>query len=401
LISARNDLNSPVPKFCLVLEASRRTTEGRVRTAHELVAHFFPYTETTSTDRLFHFLPPEVRGPILTAWGVRGQKSALRDSDEKVRAVVHDALVAGDVDARMFEASIAPEVVVRWLDLPDWWGFWRGGKLAKFSILKALESGYELGLFDAEWFLQTVASKDGKTRGTDVLAEGLSKADLTEWLRAIYVTADGSPRGIVAALGWDQIVSKTPDDVLIAVLDAIAIKVGLKEEAKPKKVESAPNVSPAATATPAATSAATPAATAPTANAPAATGSAPAATGSAPGDDAHSTSPRVSAAPAVPVSRAPEAPADAKPAGRKLPAILFPATARVNDPPPEPKIEPPPPPPAEVKEAAPADAEEIPISADAFEELAQPTTTARPEADAPPPPKGGKRPSKAPHGAKA
>jgi hypothetical protein len=416
--TARNDLNTPVPKFCLVLEASRRTPEGRVRTAHELVVHFFPHTPESATDRLFHFLPTEVRGPILTGWGVRGQKSALRDSDDKVRAVVHDALVAGDVDAKMFEDSIAPEVVVRWVDLPDWWTFWRGGKLAKYSILKALETGYELELFDAEWFLRTIASKDGKLRGTDMLAQGLSKADLTEWVRAISGTADGSARGIVAALGWDQIVSKTQDDVLIAVLDAIASKVGLKEESKKKlDVSSAPQV--AAAASPSSPEVSAPQAqTAPSGAEPTAA-AAPDAPAPASLRPAVVSIGRPPTEPAKDASRPPGP--DAKALPRTLSPILFPSTPRKSDPSIDaalsarvaavaaaamaalPPIDSGP----VAREAAPAPEakapaavepkdDEIPISADAFDDLGQtPTTPPAPEGE----PK--KRPSKAPRGAKA
>src|SRR5271165_2852461 len=89
----RNDLSAAVPKFCLALEEHRRTPEGRVRTSQELMAAFFPHDEKICTDRIFKFLPPEARGPIIAAWGIRGIKSALRDSDEKIQTVVHDALV--------------------------------------------------------------------------------------------------------------------------------------------------------------------------------------------------------------------------------------------------------------------------------------------------------------------
>jgi len=451
----RNDLSSPVPKFCLGLEASRRTAEGKVRTAHELVAHFFPHTEGGSTDRLFHFLPADVRGPILTSWGVRGQKSALRDSDEKVRNVVHDALVAGDVDAPMFESSLAPEVLVRWIDLPDWWAFWRGGKLAKYSILKALETAYELGLFDADWFLITVGSKDGKTRGTDLLSEGLSKADLTEWLRAIYLTADGSPRGIVAALGWDQIVSKTPDDVLIAVLDAIAIKVGLRENPKTAKKADPPAAAPeVAKAVPAEAPKAAPVEVAKAPATVEAPKPAPAEVKAAPpdhdeeaprapletwtpaapsvaedGDDEEEEeeeddddarpdpSPANLKQAAVPaVARASEATAetkpkdaarlstpDAKPPTRKLPAIFIPSSARMNDSG-EARPSTPAPVPAVMRAQAPSDPggnlfkdEEIPISADAFDDLGD---GQKPVTPRPPETTSRKRPSKAPQGNK-
>ena len=224
---ARNDLNAAVPKFCFELEMDRRTPEGRVRTAQEFLAHMFPHDPKIHTDRIFHYLPREVRGPILTTWSIRGKRTALRDDDDRVGAVVHDALVAGDIDATMFEQALAPNIIMRWIDLTDWWAFWRGGKITKYTILRALESGYESALFDAEWFLGTLRSHGGKLQGTDVLAEGLSKDDLTEWVRNIHETGDGSPKGIVGALGWDKIVAKTADEVLIAVLDAMALKVAL------------------------------------------------------------------------------------------------------------------------------------------------------------------------------
>jgi hypothetical protein len=127
----------------------------------------------------------------------------------------------------MFEDALAPNVIMRWVDLTDWWAFWRGGKITKYSILRALESGYEAALFDADWFLNTIRSHGGKLKGTDVLSEGLSKEDLSEWVRNIHESADGTAKGILGALGWDKIVAKTADSVLIAVVDAIALKVAL------------------------------------------------------------------------------------------------------------------------------------------------------------------------------
>jgi hypothetical protein len=233
---ARNDIESAVPKFCFGLEVHRRTPDGRVRTAQEFLSHFFPHDKKSSTDRIFHYLPSDVRAPILTTWGVRGRKSALLDDDAKVQSVMHDALVAGDVDASMFEEALASDTIMRWIDLSDWWTFWRGGKITKYTILKALESGYELGLFDADWFLGSVRGNGGRLRGTDVLAEGLNKADLTEWVRRVHESGDGSPKGLLAALGWDQIVAKTADDVLVAVLDAMATKVSLAAVAEAKEL---------------------------------------------------------------------------------------------------------------------------------------------------------------------
>ena len=227
LDKARNDLSAAVPKFCLALEEHRRTPDGRVRTSQELLTSFFPHDEKVCTDKLFKFLPNEVRGPIIAAWGIRGIKAALRDDDERIQQVVYDALVAGDVDHSAFEEGLSPETLVRWVPLGDLWSFWRGGKLTKQAIHKALSTAYELYLFDARWFLDALHSKGGALKGTNVLSDGLTKDELTQWIHRIHETADGTPKGLVAALGWDKIVTKTPNDVLVAVLDSMVTKVGL------------------------------------------------------------------------------------------------------------------------------------------------------------------------------
>jgi hypothetical protein len=249
---ARNDLSAAVPKFCLALEEHRRTPDGRVRTSQELITSFFPHDDKSCTDRIFKYLPNDARGPIIAAWGIRGIKAALRDTDDKVQSVVHDALVAGDVDHTAFEDGLTPETLVRWLPLGDLWAFWRGGKLTKQAIHKALSTAYELYLFDARWFLDTIQAKGGTIRGTDVLADGLEKADLSAWVRRIHETGDGTPKGLVAALGWDKIVAKTTNDMLIGVLDAMVAKVGLvvganKAESKPR-LDSKPDLTMAASA---------------------------------------------------------------------------------------------------------------------------------------------------------
>jgi len=247
---ARNDLSAAVPKFCLALEEYRRTPEGRVRTSQEMLAAFFPHDDKTSTDRILKYVPQDVRGPIIAAWGIRGIKAALRDTDEKVQTVVHDALIAGDIDHTAFEDGLAPETLIRWVPLADWWAFWRGGKLTKQAIHKALTTAYELYLFDARWFLDTVQGRGGALKGTDVLSEGLTKEDLTAWVRRIHEAGDGTPKGIVAAIGWDKIVGKTANDVLVAAIDAMVAKVGLvlsgpREPGPRGKLDSHPEVVPA------------------------------------------------------------------------------------------------------------------------------------------------------------
>jgi hypothetical protein len=252
--TGKNDLTSAVPKFCFGLEVHRRTPEGRTRSAQEFLAHFFPHDAKSVTDRLFRHLPKHIRAPILTTWGVRGKKSALLDDDAKVQAVVHDALVSGDIDAGMFEEALQADTIMRWVDLSDWWTFWRGGKQTKVTISKVLELAYELELFDARWFLETLRGGGGKLRGTDVLAEGLTKADLTDWMRRVHDGGDGSPKGLIVALGWDRIFAKTEDDVLIAVCDALAVKLSLAPEPVtkvPERAEGKQETAPEAGAVPA------------------------------------------------------------------------------------------------------------------------------------------------------
>lgn len=247
---ARNDLSAAVPKFCLALEEHRRTPEGRVRTSQEMIATYFSHDEKVCTDRIFKYLPNEVRGPIIAAWGIRGIKAALRDTDEKVQSVIHDALIAGDIDPAAFEDGLTAETLVRWAPLADLWAFWRAGKMTKQALHKALSTAYELYLFDARWFLDTITSKGGSIKGTDVLSDGLTKEELTQWIHRIHEGGDGTPKGMVAALGWDKIVAKTTNEVLVAVLDAMVAKVGLvvvpPRESAPKLPESSPRLDPKA-----------------------------------------------------------------------------------------------------------------------------------------------------------
>jgi hypothetical protein len=216
---------SPLSQLCLALESHRRTDDGRVRSARDLVAYFFPYDAGSAEDRIFRHLPQEVRGPILTAWGLRGTKTALRDDDAKVRSVVHDALVAGDIDPASFEEGIDAEALVAHVPLTSWWAFWRGADLTKNALRKALVTAYELSLFDADWLWETIAR--GDLRGTDVVADALSKAELSDWLRAVHRSGDGTASGFLSAIGWDRLVTRTPNDALLRVLDALAEKAGL------------------------------------------------------------------------------------------------------------------------------------------------------------------------------
>jgi len=223
----RNDRANAVTKFCLAMEEHRRTDAGRVRTAKEMVDVFFPRDNGTPNDRVFLHIPPEVRGPIVSGWGIRGVKSAMRDTDEKIRQVVSDALAAGDIDETMFEQGIDAQTLIDWIPLGDWWSFWRTGKLTGVAVQKALATARELALFDDRWFLENVDGRGGKLKGTDTLCDTLSKDQIIGWIRNVHRSGDGSPAGLVAALGWDVVLQKTSQEALLFALDAFARKVGL------------------------------------------------------------------------------------------------------------------------------------------------------------------------------
>jgi len=235
LAKPRNDRNQAVTKFCLAMEEHRRTDAGRVRSAAELLAHFFPHDEKSATDQLFLHMPNDVRGPILSRWGIRGAKAALKDDAEKVKHVVHDALIAGDVDAALFEAGVTPEILVDWIVLAEWWAFWRGGRLSSAAIQKALATARELGLVDDAWFLSSVEARGGKLTGTDAICDTLSKDEIIAWVRGVRESGDASPSGLVRAIGWETVLARTSEEALLSVLDQLARKLGLAPEARPKR----------------------------------------------------------------------------------------------------------------------------------------------------------------------
>lgn len=229
----KNDRNQAVTKFCLSMEEHRRTEAGRVRTARELVMGFFPYDEKGATDKIFRLMPNEVRGPVLSGWGIRGGKAALKDDDEKVKDVVHDALVAGDIDENAFEAGLTPEILIDWVPLSEWWAFWRQGKLTGVAIQRALAVARELELIDDRWFFANIQGRNGRLKGTDVVCDTLSKDQIVAWIRKLHDSGDGSPAGLVAALGWETILTKTAQEALLFALDAFAKKAGLVTEPAP------------------------------------------------------------------------------------------------------------------------------------------------------------------------
>lgn len=223
----KNDRNLATVKLCLALEGYRREEEGRVRTADELVQHFFPHDEARSEDKLFFRMPKEVRGPLLAAWGIRGIKAALRDDDDKVRSVVHDALVAGDIDSAAFEETVTAELLADWIPQEAYWAFWRGGKLSPAVVRRALTFARELGLYDARWLLATLTTKGGRLTGIDALTDVLGKDQLAAWLRRIHEAKDASPRAMLEALGWDVAFAALPVSALLELLDAMAKARGL------------------------------------------------------------------------------------------------------------------------------------------------------------------------------
>ncbi|HVJ95089.1 MAG TPA: hypothetical protein VM580_35160 [Labilithrix sp.] len=225
-------------KLCLALETLRRA-EGRDRTAKAFLHHFFPYEpDGWSNDRLFIHIPNEVRADLLSNWGIRGKKSALRDDHEKVRSTVTDALSSGDIDAVTIQQSVTPEILIDWAPLDDWWSFWRGTTLPIGSVRTALALARDLALFDDRWLLGHLKVAGANLQGTDAICAGLTKDDAMAWISTIHASEDGSPAGLVAALGWDEVLAKTSPEALVYALDELARKVGLARPEPPPVLES-------------------------------------------------------------------------------------------------------------------------------------------------------------------
>ncbi|MBX3223625.1 MAG: hypothetical protein KF795_24145 [Labilithrix sp.] len=254
MLTPKNARGRPVTKLCLALEAFRRTDEGRARDAKAFLGHFFPQERTGSTDRLFVHMPKEVRADLLSNWGIRGKKSALRDDDERVRATVADALAAGDIDAKVIEDGVTAEILVDWVPLEDWWTFWRGASLPATSVRKALALGRELSLFDERWLFENLKLASPRLEGTDVICAALAKDQIVAWLAAVHASGDASPTGLVAALGWETVLARTAPEALAFALDALAVQLGLAERGPADRLSSAPKAisarPPATTATP-------------------------------------------------------------------------------------------------------------------------------------------------------
>ena len=238
----RNDRALALSAFCLEIEKHRRTPEGRVRNADGFLQFYFPRSGDGAggTDRLFMHLPQEVRGPILAGWRIRGLKAALRDDDAGVKAVVLDALEAGDLDATMFEEGVTPDRLVDYTPLDEWWSFWRSEELPNAAVQKALATARAMHLVDDSWFLAHVEGRGGRVKGTDAVCDPLTKDEICRWIRGIHASGDASPAGLVAARGWDNVLAKTAPDALLAALDAFARKVHLVPEAAPPRPLSRP-----------------------------------------------------------------------------------------------------------------------------------------------------------------
>ncbi len=236
----RNDRALALSAFCLEIETHRRKPEGRVRNAETFLEFYFPRQgEHATNDRLFLHLPQEVRGPILAGWRIRGLKAALRDDNERVKAVVLDALAAGDLDAAMFEEGVTPGQLVDYAPLDEWWSFWRGTALPNAAVQKALATARAMHLVDDKWFLENVEGRGGKLKGTDAVCDTLTKEDITAWIRGVHSSGDASPAGLVAARGWENLLAKTAPDALLAALDAFARKVHLTPSAAAPRAASA------------------------------------------------------------------------------------------------------------------------------------------------------------------
>jgi len=240
VVTPKNARGRPVTKLCLALETFRRTEAGRARDAKAFLAHFFPQEKDGARDRLFLHMPKEVRAELLSSWGIRGKKSALRDDDEKVRSTVTDALAAGDIDATVIEDGVTPDILIDWVPLEEWWTFWRGTTLPVALVRKALGAARDLSLFDERWLLEHLKLTSPKLEGTDVICAALSKDQVAAWVRGVHERGDASPTGLVAALGWENVLTTTANEALTSALDALARQIGLADWPAERRASDAP-----------------------------------------------------------------------------------------------------------------------------------------------------------------
>jgi hypothetical protein len=143
----------------------------------------------------------------------------------------------------MFETGIVPETLIDYAPLDEWWGLWRGATLPNAAVQKALATARSMHLIDDKWFLENVEGRGGKTKGTDAVADTLTKDDVIGWIRGIHASGDATPAGVIAARGWDNVLAKTSPEALLAALDAFARKVHLvtpPQSTLPKPISSPP-----------------------------------------------------------------------------------------------------------------------------------------------------------------
>src|SRR5262249_53093275 len=101
------------------------------------------------------------------------------------------------------------------------------GRIDGAPVQQALAIARDLELYDDRWFLANVRGGKGNKSGTDVVCDSLSKGEGTDWLKIVHATGDASPGGLIAAVGWDVVLTKTANDALLVALDALVAKLGL------------------------------------------------------------------------------------------------------------------------------------------------------------------------------
>ena len=233
----RNDRNHAVTKFCLAMEEHRRTEAGRVRTAKEFVAHFFPYDEQKANDQLFLHMPqrrPRARarevGHPRRQGGAQGRRRA--GEARRPRRARRGRHRRGDLR----RGRRRPTSSSTGSPLAEWWSFWRRARSPASPIQKALATARELGLIDdqlvprerpgprrqAEGHRRRSATRSARIRSSRGCASSTSRGD-------------GSPAGIVAALGWETVLAKTAQDALLFALDQFARKAGLAPERRRRR----------------------------------------------------------------------------------------------------------------------------------------------------------------------
>ena len=231
--AAKNDPAAAVPKFCLALEEHRRTNDGRVRTSQEMLATFFTHDDKACSDRICSSTCRRRARSDHCRVGYSGVKAALRDNDEQDPAASSSTHSSPATSITWPSRTASP---------PNDHSLGPArrlvGILARWQAHEASPSQGPRNRIRTLSLRRPLVPRDDQARERRAQGHRRPRRRLDE--RRSHAVGPKDPRdrrrlaqGPGVSLGWDKIVAKTANDVLVAVLDAMVAKVGLVARQSP------------------------------------------------------------------------------------------------------------------------------------------------------------------------